>query len=195
MISFHATKIYNTIEGGALLHKDPKLKERIDLLKNFGIKNEEEVVMPGINGKMNEVQAAMGIINLEYVDIEKKKRKELIDLYYEELNNIEGIILPSVFENVTSNYQYFVIRIQKDTFGRSRDWVYNEFKKYNIFTRKYFYPLCSDYTCYRQLFSSQKDNLPVANKIAQEVLSMPLYGELKKEEVMKICDLIKSFRK
>lgn len=195
MMSFHSTKLYHTIEGGALMHSNSQLKERIDLLKNFGIKNEEEVVMPGINGKMNEVQAAIGIINLEYVEKEREKRKKLIDIYRQELEQVKGVILPKVFENVTSNYQYFVIRIQEDVFGHSRNWVYNELKKYNVFARKYFYPLCSEYICYRQLFSSQKDNLPIANRIADEVLSMPLYGELPSENVIKICNLIKSFRK
>lgn len=196
MMSFHATKIYHTIEGGALMHGDPNLKARIDLLKNFGIKNEEEVVMPGINGKMNEVQAAVGQIMLHYVEAERDKRHQLIDTYNQELKDVPGITLMPVSDptHVKANYHYYVIRIEEEKFGRSRDYVYEELKKYNVFARKYFHPLCSEYTCYRQLPSSSPQNLPVAVKTGQEVLSMPLYGELAPADVTKICQMVKSFR-
>lgn len=194
-MSFHATKLYHTIEGGAVLHNDPNLKKRIDFLRNFGIKNEEEVVMPGINGKMNEVQAAIGLINLEYVNEERKKRKRLIEIYREELYAVEGITLPVVLENVKTNSQYFVIRINQASFGRSRDFVYNKFKEYNVFTRKYFHPLCSEYTCYRSFISSTPRNLSTAVKVGDEVLSMPLYGELQEDDVRKICIILKGFIK
>ena len=196
MLSFHATKLYHTVEGGALVHKDKNLKQRIDLLKNFGIKNEEEVVMPGINGKLDEVRAAIGRIMLNYVADENQRRINLHKIYNEELSNVEGLkLMPNVAENVKRNYQYYVIRIDEKIFGRSRDEVYDEFKNYNVFTRKYFHPLCSDYTCYRQLNSARAENLPVANVIGKQVLSMPMYGELSENDVRKICAILKSFKR
>ena len=195
MFSFHATKLYHTVEGGALVHGDKNLKARIDLLKNFGIKNEDEVVMPGINGKLNEVSSAIGRIMLNYVAEERQKRIELHKIYDSELADVEGIkLMPKVADNVKLNYQYYVIRIDAEKFGKSRDEVYDEFKKYNVFTRKYFHPLCSEFTCYRQLNSARKENLPIANKIADQVLSIPMYGELSADDVKKICDILKSMR-
>jgi len=192
MFSFHATKLFHTLEGGALAVKDPHLKERIDLLKNFGIKNEEEVVMPGINGKMNEVQAVVGQLVLEMVKEEKEKRRILRELYMRCLSNVEGVSFLDDFPGVKNSYQYFVIRIDQKTFGRSRDYVYNELKKFNIFSRKYFFPLCSEYTCYRQLPSSSANNLPVAHKAVSEVLALPFYGQLTLAEVEQICNTLKS---
>ena len=195
MLSFHATKLFHTVEGGAFVYNDKNLKARIDLLKNFGIKNEEEVMMPGINGKMNEVQAAVGQIMLGYVADERAKRKALHAVYNEELGAVPGItLMPEPAENVQGNYQYYVIRIDEEAFGRSRDFVYEEFKKYNVFARKYFHPLCSEYTCYRQLSSAAPEKLPAAVKIGREVLSMPLYGELSAKDVRHICAILKSFR-
>lgn len=193
MFSFHATKLFHTAEGGALTFNDPNLKPRIDLLKNFGIKNEEEVVMPGINGKMNEMQAALGLVVLESVNDEWKKRAALIDAYKTALAGIDGIVYLQDIPGVRSSNQYFVIRIQEKRFGCSRDAVYEQFKKYNVFTRKYFYPLCSDYTCYRQLPSSAPEALPVAHDVVKEVLSLPLYGDLAIDDVQRICTILKSF--
>ena len=196
MFSFHATKLYHTVEGGALVHGDKNLKRRIDLLKNFGIKNEEEVVMPGINGKLNEICAAIGRIMLGYVEDERQKRIRLHKIYNEELADVDGIkLMPNCAADVKLNYQYCVIRIDEKIFGRSRDYVYGAFKNFNVYTRKYFYPLCSDYTCYRQLNSSRVENLPVANVIGQQVLSLPMYGELTEDDVRKICAILKSFRR
>lgn len=196
MLSFHATKLYHTVEGGALLHGDKNLKQRIDLLKNFGIKNEDEVVMPGINGKLDEVRAAIGRIMLNYVEGENLKRIALHKVYNEELSGVEGIkLMPEIAANVKRNYQYYVIRIDEKIFGRSRDEVYDEFKKYNVYTRKYFHPLCSDYTCYRQLNSARPENLPVANVVGSQVLSMPMYGGLSEDDVRKICAILKSFKR
>jgi dTDP-4-amino-4,6-dideoxygalactose transaminase len=193
MFSFHATKLFHTLEGGALTFNSPYLKQRIDLLKNFGIKNEDEVVLPGINGKMNELQAAIGLLNLKLIDAEREKRKKIVDCYTQNLACVEGINVFEIPASVKRSYQYFVIRISTE-FGLSRDEVYTEFKKYNVFTRKYFYPLCSDYSCYRQLPSSRPENLPVANKIVKEVLCMPLYGNLKLDEVEIICDILKGLK-
>lgn len=194
MFSFHATKLFHTVEGGALTFNSPHLKQRIDLLKNFGIKNEDEVVLPGINGKMNELQAAIGLINLKLIGAEREKRQSIVDAYTQYLAEIPGIQVFEIPANVRRSYQYFVIRIGEE-FGRSRDEVYEEFKKYNVFTRKYFYPLCSDYSCYRHLPSSDPANLPVAHRVVKEVLCLPLYGRLKLEEVEKICEILKSLKK
>jgi dTDP-4-amino-4,6-dideoxygalactose transaminase len=195
MMSFHATKLFHTGEGGALTFKDKCLKERIDFLKNFGIKNEEEVVMPGINGKMSEIQAALGIVVLKYVEEERRKRRELVHRYRECLKGVEGVYYSKEIPGVRSNYQYFVIRIDKRLFGRSRDDVHERFKGYNVFTRKYFHPLCSDYPCYRQLPSAKASSLSVAQEVAQQVLCMPLYGELSVSDIERICDMLRSFKK
>ena len=193
MFSFHATKVYHTLEGGALVHGNKNLKQRIDLLKNFGIKNEDEVVMPGINGKLDEVRAAVGRIMLNYVKEEQAKRHALHKIYDEELGEVEGIkLMPKCAENVKKNYQYYVIRIDDNIFGKSRDEVYNELKKFNVYARKYFHPLCSEFTCYRQLNSSSVEHLPVANVIVKQVLSLPMYGELSADDVRKICEIIRS---
>ena len=194
MFSFHATKLYHTVEGGALVMKDGYTKQRIDLLKNFGIKNEEEVVMPGINGKLDEVRAAIGRIMLNYVEDERLKRLRLHEIYNEELGEVEGLkLMPVCAENVKLNYQYYVVRIDEKIFGRSRDFVHDAFKNFNVYTRKYFHPLCSEYTCYRQLNSSSPSNLPTANVIGQQVLSLPMYGDLSEDNVRKICAILKSF--
>ena len=195
MLSFHATKLYHTVEGGALVMKNEHVKQRIDLLKNFGIKNEEEVVMPGINGKLDEVRAAIGRIMLNYVEGERQKRMRLHEIYNEELSEVEGLkLMPKCAADVKLNYQYYVVRIDEKIFGRSRDFVYDAFKNFNVYTRKYFHPLCSEYTCYRQLNSSSPDNLPVAHIVGQQVLSLPMYGELAEDDVRKICAILKSFR-
>lgn len=193
MFSFHATKLFHTLEGGCVAFNDIDLKPRIDLLKNFGIKNEEEVVLPGINGKMNEVQAAMGLINLKHLEEEQNKRSLIINLYKEELSDIEGISFLNLSPEITPSYQYFVIRIEKNSFGISRDEVYERLKEYNVFTRKYFKPLCSEYQCYQQLPSAAPEKLPVAHKIVNEVLTLPLYGNLALEDARLICHLIRSF--
>lgn len=189
MFSFHATKLFHTVEGGALAFKDTNLKPRIDLLKNFGIKNEEMVMMPGINGKMNEMQAAVGLCVLDCLAEERQKRKQLLEVYHQHLKKIPGIYFTQVPDiNVTQqSYQYFCIRINAQEFGKSRNEVYDILKTCNIFVRKYFYPLCSDYPCYKQLPSAHKDNLPIANQIADEILALPFYGELPVADVEQIC--------
>jgi len=194
MYSFHATKLFNTIEGGALACNDKKLKEKIDLFKNFGIKNENEVVTIGTNGKMNEFQAAMGLEVLKEVDDERKKREEIKQVYYNKLKDIEGINFIHDINNVKNSYQYLVIRINKDKFGFSRDELYEKLKEYNVYTRKYFYPLCSNYDCYNGFNSATKENLPVANKVVNETLSLPFYGDLGKEKTIKICNFIQQLR-
>jgi len=194
MFSFHPTKLFHTAEGGALAMNDKNLKKRIDLLKNFGIKNEDEVMMPGINGKMNELSAVMGLLVLDMVEDEMKKRAKILSYYRELLKGFDGVSHTDEIEGVKSSYQYFCIRIDEKKFGKSRDAVYSEFKKYNVYTRKYFYPLCSDYACYRQLPSSSQDNLPVANRVVKEILCMPFYGQLTEDDAVHIVDILKEIR-
>ena len=193
--SFHATKLFHTAEGGVLTFSDPNLKEQTDLIKNFGIKSEDEVIMPGINGKMNEIQAALGLVNLRYIEAEREQRRKIVDTYKKCLRDVEGITISELPSNSTSSYQYFVIRVDNVRFGISRDEVYMRLKGYNVFSRKYFYPLCSDYPYYRNLPSADPANLPVARKVVKEVLCLPLYGKLPLSAAEKICDMIRDFRK
>ena len=195
MFSFHATKIYHTLEGGALTFKDERLRERLEFAKNFGFKGEDNIVVPGINAKMNEFQAAIGLLMLDLVGKEIEERKHLTMIYRDRLSEIPGINFRTDMQGVKHNYYNFVITVQQNEFGISRDELYDNLKAFNIFTRKYFYPLCSQFQCYKQNHSSSPDNLPVAEKTAQQVLSLPLYGELEDEYVHKICDIIYSFSK
>ena len=192
MFSFHATKIYHTIEGGALTFKDPYHKERADSLRNFGIRYPDIVMEPGTNGKMNEIQAAVGVLLIKQVEEEIEKRKVITDLYRQLLKEIPGIITSRDIEGVTHNYAYFVIRVDKDEYGLSRDELFEKLAGYNVIARKYFYPLCSNFQCYRDYPSSSKDNLPVANKISDMVLSLPLHGRMLESDVEKICSIIKA---
>jgi len=195
MFSFHATKLFHSTEGGALAFKDSSFKKKLELIKNFGIVNEDEVSTIGLNGKLNEIQAVIGQLVLEMVEEEKAKRNRLQKVYCEKLHNINGItVMPAVSHNNRSSYQYFVIRINESQFGMHRDQVYEELKKYNVFSRKYFHPLCSNYDCYRDLSSANRSNLPVANRIAEEVISLPFYGDLTSQDVEKICEIIKSLQ-
>lgn len=195
MFSFHATKLFNTVEGGGLTFRDSLLKNKLNLFKNFGIAGPEEVVLSGLNAKMNEIQAAMGLEVLEIVNDEREKRKEIKRVYEEGLGNIGGINIKTNLEDENSSYQYFVIEIDEESFGKSRDWLHEELKKYNIFTRKYFYPLCSNFQWYKGLESAKSENLPVANKIVNRVLSMPFYGELQLPSVERICNIIRELQK
>lgn len=190
MFSFHATKLFNTLEGGCLTYNNNKLKEKIYNLRNFGIINEEEVSDIGINGKMNEVQAAVGLLNLELFKEEQGKRRIIKELYLEQLKDLENIKIPELAKNTTNSFQYFPIIIE-DGFGMTRNQVYDELKKFNIFSRKYFYPICSDYEPYKNLKSSSISNLPVANDIKNKVLCLPYYGNLNYEIVAQICEIIK----
>jgi dTDP-4-amino-4,6-dideoxygalactose transaminase len=194
MFSFHATKIYHTIEGGALTYNDPNLKERADLLRNFGILNNGNVTEPGTNGKLNEIQAAVGILLLKKVEDEILRRKEITNLYRRLLEDVPGIIVNKDIAGVTHNYPYFVIRVDKNEYGLSRDELYEKLKEYNVISRKYFYPLCSNFQCYKDISSASESRLPVANKIAEMVLSLPLHGRMLDSDVEKICDIIKDIR-
>ncbi len=190
MFSFHATKLFHTAEGGAIVCRDSQIKARIDLMKNFGIVNEEEVVFPGINGKLNEIQAALGLANLDILDKEREERQKLHVLYCEELDGIPGLILPEMTPTHTQSLQYFPLRIQGNLFGMDRNRVHDLLKERNIFTRKYFFPLCSDYPCYRE---ENGDLLPIARQVVQEVLCIPFYGTLGMDVAKMIAQIIRSF--
>ncbi len=172
--------------------KDEKLKKRIDFLKNFGFADEVTVVGPGINGKMNEFQAAMGLLGLEIVGEEIEKRKAIAQTYLDALGGVKGITTFVVSNDVSYNYAYFPILIDGKEFGASRDGVYEELKRNNIFARRYFYPLISNMPTYRGLPSARAENLPVANKIAERVLCLPIYGALETQTVRHICNYIKN---
>ncbi len=190
MFSFHATKLYHSLEGGMLTFQDSGLKSTLDYLKNFGFKNEVEVVMPGTNAKMNEMQALMGSIVLGYVDKLIEKRQQITEIYRERLNDISGIKLrPDLPADVRYNYAYLPIEVNEKEFGMSRDKLYEELKKYNIHARRYFYPLICDYSCYRSV--SVKDPLKVARHVSSRILTLPIYYDLSLEDVQQICDIIK----
>ena len=190
MFSFHATKLFHSAEGGALTCGSTAIRETFDHLKNFGILNQEEVDVVGINGKMNELQAALGLAVLDYVPEELRRRQDIIARYQERLGAIAGLTLMPEPPGVESSCQYFVVRIDRKAFGCSRDVVFELLKKYNVLARKYFYPLCSDYACYRELPSSAPGLLPVATEVVGQVLCLPLYGTLTLTAVDAICDMI-----
>lgn len=189
MLSFHATKLFHTAEGGALVARDPAVKRRIDYLKNFGIQNEHTVLMPGINGKMSELHAAMGMLTLGMVDAERKRREQIGAIYRERLSPVYGLTMPVRSPDFTSSEQYFAIRIDAQACGITRDAMFEQLKEYNVFARRYFYPLCSDYSCYRMLPSAHPSYLPNAHRAATEVLCLPYYGALSDDDVHQICDI------
>jgi dTDP-4-amino-4,6-dideoxygalactose transaminase len=166
VLSFHATKVFNTFEGGAIICHDEKMKKHIDDLKNFGFRGETIVVAPGINAKMSEVQAAFGLLNLKYIDTSISHRKEITNYYRENLKNIQGIRLLNDIVNVSHNYSYFPVFVNETEYGMLRDDLYELLKRQNIFSRRYFYPLISEFSTYKGLPSSKKENLPVATRVA-----------------------------
>lgn len=188
MFSFHATKVFNTIEGGALIYNDGSLKEKIEQLKNFGIKETEQVEYVGINAKMNEFCAAMGLCNLRHIDVEISKREKVYKRYIERLSNINGITISKEQDNVTPNYAYFPVIFDKEIFGKSRDEVMAQLQEQSVFSRKYFYPIINDYYCYRNDYDSE--DTPIAKRISNNVLTIPMYADLSLDDVDKICDII-----
>jgi dTDP-4-amino-4,6-dideoxygalactose transaminase len=191
MFSFHATKLFHSAEGGALTCTSRSTRELFDQLKNFGILNQEAVGPIGINGKMTELQAALGLAVLDCVPAELRRRRAVIARYRERLEGIAGLHAMEEPAGVESSCQYFVVRIDPIRFGCSRDVVFDRLKHYNVFARKYFYPLCSEYDCYRDLPSSAPGLLPVAVEAARQVLCLPLYGSLSLEACDVICDMIR----
>ena len=190
-LSFHATKVYNTVEGGALVCHDEATKKRIDYLKNFGFAGETTVVAPGINSKMDEIRAAYGLLNLKQVDDAIAKRKHIAELYREALKNVPGIRFVNDIEGVHHNYSYFPIFITEKEYGMSRDALYEKLKNQNILARRYFYPLISNFPVYRGLESSNPTNLPVATKLADQVLCLPMYADLTDDDVERIIKVVK----
>lgn len=181
-LSFHATKVFNTIEGGAMVIHDEKTKKRIDQLKNFGFVNEVTVVAPGINSKMDEVRAAYGLLNLRQVDDAIEARKNVADKYREALRGVEGIKIFEDIQGVRHNYSYFPILVEAEKFGRTRDELYFDLQKDNIFGRRYFYPLISEFSTYKGLPSSSRENLPNAYRIADSVLCLPMHHALSEDD-------------
>jgi dTDP-4-amino-4,6-dideoxygalactose transaminase len=190
IMSFHATKVYNTFEGGAIVCHDEATKKRIDNLKNFGFINETTVIAPGINAKMNEVQAAMGLLQLKYIDENISKRKHIAETYREKLKGIKGLIIFEDMPNVKHCYSYFPILIDAKKFGKTRDELYEDLKNKNIFTRRYFYPLISQFPTYKGLDSAQPGKMPVAEKIAEQVICLPIYPDLSVVEINKVLGQI-----
>jgi dTDP-4-amino-4,6-dideoxygalactose transaminase len=191
MFSFHPTKLFHTAEGGALTYNDPHLKQRIDLLKNFGIRNEFEVIMPGINGKMNELSAVIGLTVLDLVNEERARRKKIREQYASEFTGVPGISTLQMPEGVKHSEQYMVVRIDAEKFGATRDQVYDHLRAHNVYARKYFYPLTSDYPCYHHLPSARDGSLVNARKASREVLCLPFYGQLVPSNISQICELIR----
>ena len=177
-LSFHATKVYNTVEGGALICHDEQTKKRIDYLKNFGFAGETTVIAPGINGKMDEVRSAYGLLNLMQVDTAIEARHQVAIKYREALHGVKGIRVMEDMQGVRHNYSYFPIFIDAEAYGMTRDELYFKMKENNVLGRRYFYPLISEFSTYRGLESARPENLPVAHKIANSVICLPMYHSL-----------------
>ncbi|GAB1474490.1 DegT/DnrJ/EryC1/StrS family aminotransferase [Bacteroidota bacterium] len=191
ILSFHATKVFNTIESVAIICPDEKTKLRIDYLKNFGFTGETTVIEPGINGKMNEIQSAFGLLQLKYIDHYILKRKALTKLYISLLKDVKGIILIKGRKGIEYNYAYFPILIDSNQYYLTRDALYEKLKSYNIYGRRYFYPLISSFSPYSSLISSNPENLKIAEKISKQVICLPIYPSLTEETIMIICNIIK----
>lgn len=189
-LSFHATKVYNTIEGGAMVMHDEKTKKRIDDLKNFGFHNEVTVVAPGINSKMDEIRAAYGLLNLQQVDAAIKARHQVAIKYREALRPVEGITFFDDMPGVTHNYSYFPIFIDAEKYGITRDELYFKMKDANVLGRRYFYPLISEFTTYRGLESANPKNLPEAHKMANSVICLPMHHALSEDDIQRTIHLI-----
>jgi dTDP-4-amino-4,6-dideoxygalactose transaminase len=193
-LSFHATKVYNTVEGGALICHDEATKKRIDYLKNFGFAGETTVVAPGINSKMDEIRAAYGLLNLKQVDDAIAKRKATAEKYRAALQGVPGLRLLNDVEGVHHNYAYFPIFIDEKVYGMSRDDLYAKLQEHDIFGRRYFYPLISTFSAYKGLESASPKNLPIAHKLADQVLCLPMFAGLDEEGVNRVIDVVKNKR-
>ena len=190
-LSFHATKVYNTLEGGALVVHDEQTKKRIDYLKNFGFASETEVVAPGINSKVDEVRAAYGLLNLKQVDHAINSRRKVAIRYRDELQGVKGITFFNDIPGVRHNYSYFPIFINAEEYGMTRDELYFKMKEHNVFGRRYFYPLISTFSTYRGLDSANPDNLPIATQMSNNVICLPMHHGLSENEVEYILQIIK----
>ena len=189
-LSFHATKVYNTVEGGALICHDEQTKKRIDYLKNFGFAGETTVIAPGINGKMDEVRSAYGLLNLKQVDAAIEARHQVAIKYREALRSVKGIRVMEDMPGVRHNYSYFPIFIDAEAYGMTRDELYFKMKENGVLGRRYFYPLISEFSTYRGLESARPENLPVATKIADSVICLPMYHALTEVGVKRVIEQI-----
>ena len=189
-LSFHATKVYNTIEGGALICHDEKTKKRIDYLKNFGFAGETTVIAPGINGKMDEVRSAYGLLNLKQVDVAIEARRQVAIMYRKGLEHVPGITFMEDMPGVRHNYSYFPIFVDSEKYGMTRDELYFKMKERNILGRRYFYPLISEFSTYRGLESAKPENLLVANRVANSVICLPIYNSLSQIEIDRVISVI-----
>ena len=189
-LSFHATKVYNTIEGGAMIMHDEKTKKRIDYLKNFGFAGETTVVGPGINSKMDEMRSAYGLLNLKQVDAAIEARHQVAIKYREALRNIEGLTFFDDMPGVRHNYSYFPIFVDAVKYGMSRDELYAKMKDANVLGRRYFYPLISEFSTYRGLESAAPENLPNAHKMANSVICLPMHHALSDEDIQRVLDCL-----
>ena len=187
-LSFHATKVYNTIEGGAMVMHDEQTKTRIDYLKNFGFANETTVVAPGINSKMDEIRAAYGLLNLRQVDAAIAARRRVANIYRDALRDVEGVTFFDDMPGVRHNYSYFPIFIDAEKFGKTRDRLYFDMKEANVLSRRYFYPLISEFSTYRGLPSATRENLPEAYKLADTVLCLPMHHDLSDKDITSVLD-------
>ncbi len=189
-LSFHATKVFNTIEGGAMVMHDAKTKQRIDYLKNFGFAGETEVVGPGINSKMDEVRSAYGLLNLKQVDAAIASRKNVATVYRDALRSVEGITFWDDMPGVKHNYSYFPIFVDAEKYGMTRDELYEKMKDQGVWGRRYFYPLISEFSTYRGLESATSENLPQATKMAESVICLPMHHLLRNEDVNRVLDCV-----
>jgi dTDP-4-amino-4,6-dideoxygalactose transaminase len=189
-LSFHATKVYNTIEGGALVMHDAETKKRIDYLKNFGFAGETTVVAPGINSKMDELRSAYGLLNLKQVDAAIEARHQVAIKYRNALRDVEGITFFDDMPGVKHNYSYFPIFVDAEQYGMTRDELYFKMKEHNVLGRRYFYPLISTFSTYRGLESASHENLPNAYRMADEVICLPMHHALSREDVKRVLELI-----
>ena len=189
-LSFHATKVYNTVEGGALICHDEKTKQRIDYLKNFGFAGETTVVAPGINGKMDEIRSAYGLLNLKYVDSAIETRRRVAEKYREGLKGVPGISYMEDMPGVRHNYSYFPVFVDAEKYGMTRDELYFKMKEQNILGRRYFYPLISEFSTYRGLESAKPELLPNAHKMADSVICLPMHHDINNDIIKRIISVI-----
>lgn len=189
-LSFHATKVFNTIEGGAMIMHDEKTKKRIDYLKNFGFASETEVVAPGINSKMDEIRSAYGLLNLKQLDAAIDARRQVVNRYREALRSVEGITFWDDMPGIKHNYSYFPIFVDEQVYGMSRDELYFKMKEQGVYGRRYFYPLISAFSPYRRLPSAAPENLPVATKMAEQVICLPMHHALSEGDVERVLNCI-----
>ncbi len=189
MLSFHATKVFHSVEGGALAYNEPLYEKELDLFKNFGISGAESVDKVGFNAKMSEFHAAMGVVNLKYIDNEIAKREKVYEEYGQLLKDIKGIKVPSLDNNVKQNYAYYPVVVSED-YPLTRDELFDKLKDNNVFARKYFYPLINEFNCYKNTYDSSET--PIAKYVSDRVITLPIYGDLDLDVVQEICKIIKN---